>query len=471
MTGIPKLTTYKKRNMKLRLNRFKYAAILFVLLSLNLNPLSAQVELYGTTKDNLIDNNTFEVFFPIDSIGRNSSFQHSYDVISNILSKNKVEVYDDELLKSPIDYNTVEEDYLTRIDTLSAGLSQMKDYGYVDNYFIIKQVINNQSITGYKVKGTWSYDDNYGNIEYVILSISPVAIDLLNLETTEVEVADNLSHPLYWIKYSDIEKTLIENKIYLPIQINSYDITINGIVKNINSNKVSNKLKKQLNKGAIISNINVQAMDGRNTSGFKIDYSLDSMKVDTLSSKLVFDKILKRALTEETLTIYSEYLLNEKISKTDLTYYITRSDTLASGYSQLNQFGIVDDEYIKTQTTNSNDLSGFKVKGIWLYDKSEGKLKYKIEAIGFLVKELINPEYEKVSKDSFELFWINYSYVKDLDFRIDIKGFSIGIVGDKLIDVNGNEPKHKYKKEFRKTDKEIIIRNIRFNKSEFYSIF
>ena len=72
----------------------------------------------------------------------------------------------------------------------------------------------------------------------------------------------------------------------------------------------------------------------------------------------------------------------------------------------------LDPQFIDKRDLSSQDLSGYKIKGYWYFDKRQGELKYRLLGIC-----PVAPEARDVGKDvqdPIELFWVYFPAIRDV---------------------------------------------------------
>jgi len=93
-------------------------------------------------------------------------------------------------------------------------------------------------------------------------------------------------------------------------------------------------------------------------------------------------------------------------------HYLTRSklfriDTTDVGFDELNAGNTNIEEYIDKINLTSQDIEGFKIKGLWYFDKRQGELKYRLLALA-----PVAPDVQIMGRDDMDvseqlaLFWV-----------------------------------------------------------------
>jgi gliding motility associated protien GldN len=73
---------------------------------------------------------------------------------------------------------------------------------------------------------------------------------------------------------------------------------------------------------------------------------------------------------------------------------------------------VLDPQYINTKDLTAQDISGYKIKGYWYFDKRQSELKYRLLGIC-----PISPEARDIGADEpdvIELFWVYFPAIRDV---------------------------------------------------------
>jgi hypothetical protein len=78
------------------------------------------------------------------------------------------------------------------------------------------------------------------------------------------------------------------------------------------------------------------------------------------------------------LEVYSDSYFNTKKSFKDIQASLTRIDTTDAGREQINAGQSVSEEYIMRSDLTAQDVTQYKIKGYWYFDKRQSELKYRL---------------------------------------------------------------------------------------------
>ena len=73
---------------------------------------------------------------------------------------------------------------------------------------------------------------------------------------------------------------------------------------------------------------------------------------------------------------------------------------------------VIPREYYEETFLDAKDISGFKIKGFWYFDKRQSEMKYRLLAISPLATEARDKA--KGNSDSIPLFWVYFPAVRDI---------------------------------------------------------
>jgi hypothetical protein len=78
--------------------------------------------------------------------------------------------------------------------------------------------------------------------------------------------------------------------------------------------------------------------------------------------------------------VYTDSYFNTKKSTQDIQTSLTR-DTTDAGRDRINAGNKISDEYILRQDLSAQDVTQYKIKGYWYFDKRQSELKYRLLGI------------------------------------------------------------------------------------------
>ena len=132
--------------------------------------------------------------------------------------------------------------------------------------------------------------------------------------------------------------------------------------------------------------------------------------------QVLFNAIKSGKITE----VYSDDYFNTKKSLKDMENVLKYIDTIPAGIDEYNtdiegyKSGrkVLDPQYINPTELAASDVSGFKIKGFWYFDKRQSELKYRLLAICPVATEARDKA--KGNDDVIELFWVYFPAIRDI---------------------------------------------------------
>lgn len=137
-------------------------------------------------------------------------------------------------------------------------------------------------------------------------------------------------------------------------------------------------------------------------------YPIDSTYVNS-SRKSLFYTLLKGIKKGKIREVYDDSFFKSKLTRKDIDQKLTRIDTSDYAYELLNEGETDIKDYVDEISIKSEDIDGYRIKGIWYFDKRHGELKYRLLAIAPMA-----PDVQLLGREGFEneeslpLFWVFY---------------------------------------------------------------
>ncbi len=136
-------------------------------------------------------------------------------------------------------------------------------------------------------------------------------------------------------------------------------------------------------------------------------YPVDTVNV-SFDRRSLFDTLLRGIKNGEITDIYDDSYFTSKLSKEEVMGKLSRVDTTEAGKNALNEGATNIDEYINKIDITSYDVEGYKIMGLWYFDKRQGELKYRLLAIAPVapdVQIMGNDEIESL-EERLAIFWV-----------------------------------------------------------------
>jgi gliding motility associated protien GldN len=144
---------------------------------------------------------------------------------------------------------------------------------------------------------------------------------------------------------------------------------------------------------------------------FPLYFPIDTANIGS-DRRSLYD-VLTRAIKEESITeVYSDSYFNTKKTYRDIQASLSRIDTTDAGREQINAGQSVSPEYIMRSDLTAQDVTQYKIKGFWYFDKRQSELKYRLLAICPVTPDVYTMNSDE--KDYIELFWIFFPDAREV---------------------------------------------------------
>ncbi|MCX6184309.1 MAG: gliding motility protein GldN [Flavobacterium sp.] len=152
---------------------------------------------------------------------------------------------------------------------------------------------------------------------------------------------------------------------------------------------------------------------------FPLYYPIDTSNIGK-DRRSLFDVLLKGIKSGKITEVYTDSYFNTKRTFKDMSSSFTYIDTTNSGKEEINNYPedyksgkkVLDIQYINKKELGAIDVSDYKIKGFWYFDKRQSELKYRL--IGICP---VSPEAKEIgaeNQDFIELFWVYFPAVRDI---------------------------------------------------------
>jgi gliding motility associated protien GldN len=152
---------------------------------------------------------------------------------------------------------------------------------------------------------------------------------------------------------------------------------------------------------------------------FPLYYPIDTAFVGK-ERRSLFDVLVKNIKNGKITEVYADDYFNIKKTVKDMESSFVYIDTIPAGFDEINNYyddyksgkKVLDPQYINKQNLTAQDISGYRIKGYWYFDKRQGELKYRLLAIC-----PVTPEARDIGKDNpdvIDLFWVYFPAVRDI---------------------------------------------------------
>ena len=144
---------------------------------------------------------------------------------------------------------------------------------------------------------------------------------------------------------------------------------------------------------------------------FALYFPIDTANIGS-DRRSLYDVLTKAMRNGKITEVYTDSYFNTKKSLKDIQASLTRIDTTDVGREQINAGQSVSAEYITRQDLTAQDVTQYKIKGYWYFDKRQSELKYRLLGICPVTPDVYTMNSEE--KDYIELFWVFFPAAREV---------------------------------------------------------
>jgi gliding motility associated protien GldN len=144
---------------------------------------------------------------------------------------------------------------------------------------------------------------------------------------------------------------------------------------------------------------------------FALYFPIDTANIGS-DRRSLYDVLTKAMKNGKLTEVYTDSYFNTKKSLKDIQASLTRIDTTDAGREQINAGIKISPEYIVQQDLTAEDVSQYKIKGYWYFDKRQSELKYRLLGICPVTPDVYTMNSDE--KDYIELFWVFFPAARDV---------------------------------------------------------
>ena len=144
---------------------------------------------------------------------------------------------------------------------------------------------------------------------------------------------------------------------------------------------------------------------------FPLYFPVDTANIGS-DRRSLYDVLTRAIKSGEISEVYSDSYFNTKKTFKDIQASLSRIDTTDAGREQINAGQTVSEEYVLRSDLTAQDVTQYKIKGFWYFDKRQSELKYRLLAICPVTPDVYTMNSDE--KDYIELFWIFYPDAREV---------------------------------------------------------
>jgi len=144
---------------------------------------------------------------------------------------------------------------------------------------------------------------------------------------------------------------------------------------------------------------------------FPLYYPIDTANIGK-ERRSLYDVLTKAMIDGKLTEVYTDSYFNTKKTMKDIQASLTRIDTTDPGREQFNAGIAIDPQYIVRTDLGAIDVSDYKIKGYWYFDKRQSELKYRLLGLCPVTPDVYTVGKEE--QDYIELFWVYFPAARDV---------------------------------------------------------
>ena len=144
---------------------------------------------------------------------------------------------------------------------------------------------------------------------------------------------------------------------------------------------------------------------------FALYFPIDTANIGS-NRRSLYDVLTKAVRSGAITEVYTDSYFNTKKSYRDIQSSLSRIDTTDVGREQVNAGSSVSPEYILRSDITAQDVTQYKIKGYWYFDKRQSELKYRLLGICPVTPDVYSMNSDE--KDYIELFWIFFPAAREV---------------------------------------------------------
>ena len=144
---------------------------------------------------------------------------------------------------------------------------------------------------------------------------------------------------------------------------------------------------------------------------FALYFPVDTVNIGS-DRRSLYDVLTRAMKSGEITEVYTDSYFNTKKSLKDIEGSLSRVDTTDAGREQINAGKQVSEEYVLRQDLTAADVTQYKIKGYWYFDKRQSELKYRLLGICPVTPDVYTMNSDE--KDYIELFWVFFPAVREV---------------------------------------------------------
>lgn len=144
---------------------------------------------------------------------------------------------------------------------------------------------------------------------------------------------------------------------------------------------------------------------------FPLYFPIDTVNIGS-DRRSLYDVLTKAMKNGKITEVYTDSYFNTKKSTKDVESSLAYEEITDAGKEQINAGQKVSPEYVLKHVLTAQDVTQYKIKGYWYFDKRQSELKYRLLGICPVTPDIYTMNSEE--KDYIELFWIFFPEAREV---------------------------------------------------------
>lgn len=148
-------------------------------------------------------------------------------------------------------------------------------------------------------------------------------------------------------------------------------------------------------------------------------YPIDTVNISG-NRRSLFDTLLNGIKSGEIVDVYDDSYFQDRLTSKDIEQRLTRKDTTDVGFDKLNAGETLTKEDVDIRNITSADIEGFKIKGVWYFDKKQGELKYRLLGLAPVAPDVNFIDSDDAEDNLVDLFWVWFPDARETLYKMKV---------------------------------------------------
>ncbi len=148
-------------------------------------------------------------------------------------------------------------------------------------------------------------------------------------------------------------------------------------------------------------------------------YPIDTVNISNKRRSL-FDTLMKGIKKGDIVDVYDDSYFQDRLTLKDINQRLARKDTTNTGFDKLNAGEKLTKEDVDIRNITSSDIEGFKIKGVWYFDKRQAELKYRLLGLAPVAPDVNFIDSDDAQDNLVELFWVWFPDARETLYQMKV---------------------------------------------------